>query len=244
MMPIVVLVVSVSAIVVLGRVGRRSVTREFPMTWPATEALREPAARRRPAIVVVIAGLLVGLALGAVARIWMRLIAPEPEFTVGGTLGILAGFGLLFTGAGLSLAARRNGWRRIPLGVARSIGCILILPAFGAAGGLAFPSVVLGALAVARWDLRIPLRVFLALAAVAVTVLVAVTQIPDDDLPAVRTVVGIVLYPVLLWPMLLAARLSLIRTAPLASRSDRAHSRQSPASPTTNRSGSTPGSPH
>jgi hypothetical protein len=238
MMPIVVLVVSVAVVVVLGRVGRHSVTREFPMTWPATEALREPAARRRPAIVMVIAALLVGLALGAVARVWMRLIAPEPEFTVAGTLGILVGFGLLFTGAGLSLAAHRNGWRRIPLGVARSIGCILILPAFGGAGGLAFPSVVLGALAVARWDLRIPLRVFFGLAAVAVTVLVALTQIPDDDLPALRTVVGIVLYPVVLWPMLLAARLSLIRTEPLGVRGDRKRTPQSLAGNTLN--GSTP----
>ena len=238
-MPFVILVVSVSAVVVLGSIGRRSATREFPMTWPATEALCEPAARRRPAIVVVIAALLVGVALGVVARIWMRLIAPEPEFTVGGTLGILAGFGLLFTGAGLSLAAHRNGWRRVPLGAARTIGCILILPAFGAAGGLALPSVVLGALAVARWDLRIPLRVLFGLAAVAVTVLVALTQIPDDDLSAVRTVVGIVLYPLLLWPMLLAARLSLIRTAPLDIRSDRRRFRQSPAPPPSNLSGST-----
>ncbi|MEZ5259008.1 MAG: hypothetical protein R2705_19645, partial [Ilumatobacteraceae bacterium] len=106
-----------------------------------------------------------------------------------------------------------------------------------------FPSVVLGALAVARWDLRIPLRVFLALAAVAVTVLVAATQIPDDDLPAVRTLVGIALYPVVLWPMLLAARLSLVRTAPLSSRIDRARARRSPAAPATNRRGSTSGDP-
>jgi hypothetical protein len=214
-MPIVILIVCVSAVLILGRVGRRSANCEFPMTWPATEALREPAARRRPAVVIVIAALLVGLALGAVARIWMRLIAPDPEFTVAGTVGILVGFGLLFTGAGLSLAAHLNGWRRIPLGVARSVGCVLILPAFGGAGLLAFPSVLLGALAVARWDLRIPLRAFFALVAIAVTVLVAVTQIPDSDLPTARMVAGIALYPVLLWPMLLAARLSLIRTAPL-----------------------------
>ncbi len=219
-MPVVVLIVCVGATVVLGRVGRRSATREFPMTWPTTEALGVPAIRPRPAIVVVVASILVGVALGAVARIWMRLIAPDPEFTMAGTVGIIVGFGLLFTGAGLSLAARRNAWRRIPLGVARSLGCFLILPAFGGAGLLAFPSVFLGALAVSRWDLRLPLRVFFALAAIAVTALVAFTQIPDEDLPTIRTVVGIALYPVLLWPMLLAARLSLIRTAPLEVRSN------------------------
>jgi hypothetical protein len=240
MMPIVVLIVVVSAVLVLGRIGRRSATREFPMTWPTTEVLGTPAARRRPAIVIVIAAILAGLALGVVARIWMRLIAPDPEFTVGGTIGIVVGFGLLFTGAGLSLAAHRNGWRRVPLGIARSIGCILILPAFGGAGALAFPSVLLGALAVARWDLRLPLRIFLALCASGVTVLVALTQIPDGDLPTVRTVIGIALYPVLLWSMLLAARISLIRTAPLDVRTDRAHSRHAPAPPTHNECGSAP----
>ena len=213
-MPVVVLVACLSAVLVLGRIGPRSASREFPMTWPTTAALAEPTGRRRPAIVIVVAGLLVGVTLGVLARIWMRLIAPDPEFTVAGTLGIVVGFGLLFTGAGLSLAAHRNGWRRVPLGVARSIGCILILPAFGGAGLLAFPSVLLGALAVARWDLRVPLRVLLALVAIAVTVLVAFTQIPDGDLSAVRTAVGIALYPALLWPMLLAARLSVIRTPP------------------------------
>jgi hypothetical protein len=216
----VLLIVAVLAFVFLGRVGRRSATREFPLTWPTTEALSKPADRRRSAIVIVIVALLVGIALGAVARIWMRLIAPDPEFTVSGTLGIVVGFGLLFAGAGLSLAAHRNGWRRTPLGVARGIGCILILPAFSAAGGLAFPSVILGALAVARWDQRIPLRALFALVAVVVTVIVAFTQIPADDLSAVRTVAGIVLYPVLLWPMLLAARVSLIRTAPLETGGD------------------------
>ena len=214
------LIVVVLAVVFLARVGRRSATREFPLTWPATGALSKPLDRRRAAVVVVIVAFLIGIAFGVVARMWMRLIAPDPEFTVSGTLGIVVGFGLLFAGAGLSLAAHRNGWRRTPLGVARGIGCILILPAFGAAGGLAFPSVVLGALAVARWDLRIPLRAVFALVAVAVTVIVACTQIPADDLSAVRTVVGMVLYPVLLWPMLLAARLSLIRTAPLEADSD------------------------
>ena len=213
-MPIVVLIVVVAAVAFLGRVGKRTATCEFPMTWPTTGALSEPSGRRWPALGIVIVASLLGVVLGIFARIWMRLIAPDPEFTTAGTVGILAGFGLLFMGAGLSLAAHRNGWRRIPLGVARTIGCVLILPAFGGAGLLAFPSVIFGALAVARWDLRIPLRIFFGCVAIAATVFVALTQIPDGDLSAARTAIGIGLYPVLLWPMLLAARLSLIRTAP------------------------------
>ena len=55
---------------------------------------------------IVIVALLIGIALGALARIWMRLIAPDPEFTVAGTLGIVVGFGLLFTGA----AFGSSGW--------------------------------------------------------------------------------------------------------------------------------------
>ena len=101
------------------------------MTWPTTVALSQPAGRRLPALAIVIVAILLGVVLGVFARIWMRLIAPDPEFTTAGTIGILTGFGLLFAGAGLSLAAHRNGWRRVPLGVARTIGCVLILPAFG-----------------------------------------------------------------------------------------------------------------
>ena len=41
-MPVVVLVACLSAVLLLGRVGPRSASREFPMTWPASAALAEP----------------------------------------------------------------------------------------------------------------------------------------------------------------------------------------------------------
>jgi hypothetical protein len=212
-----------ASILILGRVGNRSATPEFPLVWPSTEYLGTRAEQRRPAILILLASFVFGLAIGAGARAWMRLIAPHPEFTWPGTLFIMIGFGLLFTGAGLCVAAHRNGWRRWALGAARVTGCILILPAFGAAGALAFPSVIFGALAVARWDLRIPLRVLLASLAIVATVFVAVTQIPDYGLSDARAVIGVLLYPVLLWPMLLAARLPLVRVVPIPTKEEVEH---------------------
>ena len=42
-------------------------------------------------------GFIGGLTLGVVARLWMRWIVTDPEFTWGGTIGILVGFTLFFT---------------------------------------------------------------------------------------------------------------------------------------------------
>lgn len=95
-MPVVVLVMAVAVVVLLSRVGKRTATREFPLTWPTTEELSKSHGRRRPASTVVIVALFVGVGLGVLARIWMRLVAPDPEFTTAGTVGILTGFGLLF----------------------------------------------------------------------------------------------------------------------------------------------------
>lgn len=151
---------------------------------------------------------LTGVAVAVPARAWMRLIAPDPEFTWSGTIAIAVGFGMLFAGAGLCLAARQRGWGRAATRVARVVGCILILPAFGGAGLLAFPSVLFGGLALAhpRWPLLI--RAALALVACAAA-MVALSTIPADGLHVARAVLGIVLYPVLLWPLILAARIPL-----------------------------------
>ena len=61
-------------------------------------------------------GAALGLGLGAVwgvlARVWMRLISDNPEFTWAGTLAIIGLSAVLGSGVGLVNAARRSGRTR------------------------------------------------------------------------------------------------------------------------------------
>ncbi|MET9268542.1 hypothetical protein [Kribbella sp. NPDC003557] len=82
------------------------------------------------------AGLGLGLAWGVAARVWMRLISTEPEFTWAGTLVILAltgGSGLLLGVLyGLRRAGRSRWWRILaaPCLLTFAGPGILFLPAF------------------------------------------------------------------------------------------------------------------
>ena len=106
----------------------------------------DPKGQRRR---FVLAGAAAGLAVGGVARVWMRtLTEQEPVFSVGGTIFIL----LVFTGlgacGGLALAWRRLGSPRRML-VQRGVGLLptalmgpfvpFFLPAMFGAFLLAFP---------------------------------------------------------------------------------------------------------
>jgi hypothetical protein len=97
---------------------------------------------------------LMGLAWGAVARVFMRLITTSPEFSWAGTGMILAFAGLFWGLIGLVVAARRAGrtrwWRLAPLP-----GLIL----FAGAGMILVPGaiVVAAALATRRLALRVAL---------------------------------------------------------------------------------------
>ncbi len=69
-------------------------------------------------------GALVGVGVGAVARVWMRtLTEQEPVFSVGGTLLILLVFSGLGACGGLALAWRRTGSPRRML-VQRGLGLL------------------------------------------------------------------------------------------------------------------------
>jgi hypothetical protein len=59
-----------------------------------------------------VAGLLLGAAWGVLARIWMRLISDDPEFTWSGTLAIIGLSAVLGLGVGLVHAARQSGRTR------------------------------------------------------------------------------------------------------------------------------------
>lgn len=208
--------VLVVLLVLLGRTGPTAQGRDLPLVWPPVArlaAVAKPGRALGPWRTAAL-GFPTGLAVAVPARAWMRLISSDPEFSWAGTIAIGVGFGILFAGAGLCLAAHRRGWSKQALAAAHVAGCLLILPAFGGAGILALPTVVFGGLAVARWDLRVPLRVVLAVVAVVAAVF-TMTTIPADGLAAWRAALGIAFYPVLVWPLLLAARLALLPLRPV-----------------------------
>ena len=90
-------------------------------------------------------GLLGGLALGVVARFWMRLIADDPAVTWNGTVFIVVGFMTFGMAQSIAAVARQRATRRWTLTTARVFGGVGILPLFVAAGGVMAPPSSLGA---------------------------------------------------------------------------------------------------
>jgi len=109
------------------------------------------AAEHRPLVwAAVLGGAGLGLAWGIAARLWMRLISTNPEFTVAGTAGILAIATLFGAFAGLAFAARRRGWRRWGHFVPRGLAVVFFVPFGLAAGAPVMLTVLLATLAVTR----------------------------------------------------------------------------------------------
>ena len=107
--------------------------------------------RVKPALLIP-CGALVGLVLGVIARAWMRWISTDPEFSWGGTIGILIGFVVFFTAHATVLLGRRRGWSRRWLTVTRVVAAILSLGIFGAAGSSMLPTVLTASLGLGRTD--------------------------------------------------------------------------------------------
>lgn len=98
--------------------------------------MRLDASERRPAVwAAILSGAGLGLLWGIVARIWMRLISTQPEFSIPGTAAILIIASLFGAFVGLAFAARRRGWRRWGHYVSRVLAVVFFIP-FGIAGGL------------------------------------------------------------------------------------------------------------
>jgi hypothetical protein len=131
------------------------------------------------------AGLVLGAAWGALARVYMRLVSTNPEFSWSGTLAIL-GVAAVFGGTlGLVHAARLRGgrawWR------------LAVLPGlllFAGPGALLFPAALLGGFA---WGTRAwwPVRL-LAAAAVLVLPLVLWETTPAVDRIGISLTVSVV----------------------------------------------------
>ena len=87
-----------------------------------------------PVWAAVLGGAGLGLVWGIAARLWMRLITTNPEFSIPGTAAILVITTVFGTRVGLAFVARRHGWRGWRHYVPRILVVIFFIP-LGIAGG-------------------------------------------------------------------------------------------------------------
>lgn len=170
--------------------------------------IRERAAGYRfPWPVVLLGGLLGGLAWGIGARLWMRFISADPEFSWTGTLFIVIGFGIAGLGQSGAYLGRRAGLRRSRMTVLRVVTFASLLPLGMAAGGPMFPAVVLAPLAIAHTDWSGRMR--LLVGAVALIPVLATAGILLDDLSTARAAAGFLWFLAVYAGIIWAARCTL-----------------------------------
>ena len=163
--------------------------------------------RRFAAPVVLLGGLLGGVVWGIDARLWMRFIATDPEFTWSGTLFIVMGFGIAGAAQAGAYLGRRAGLPRSRMTVLRVITFAGLLPLGLAAGGPVFPTVVFAPLAITHteWSARMRLLV----GVVALVPVLAIGSILFDDLSTLRASAGFVWFLIVYAGIVWAARFSL-----------------------------------
>lgn len=149
-----------------------------------------------------------GFVWGVVARLWMRVISGDPEFSWSGTLFIIGLFTVVGGAQGLALAVRRRRWPRWAQTIVRipTTGVAVLLGA--AAGIVMLPALVTGSLGLGRTDW--PRAVRVALGAVAAVNTVAVFAVVADGIGWGRAVVGwalmVVVYAVIIAALALNLR--------------------------------------
>lgn len=146
--------------------------------------------KRTAGPLVLVVGLLLGLGWGVFARLWMRFISTDPEFSWSGTLFIVVGFGIGGLGQAAAYLGRRAQLLRARFTIVRVLGFVSLLPLGAAAGGPLFPVVILGALI---WGHREwPSWVRWSLGASALLPVVGIARIITQELPPWRGMVGVV----------------------------------------------------
>ena len=150
--------------------------------------------RHPPVWAALLGGAGLGLVWGIAARIWMRLISTQPEFSIPGTAAILIIATVFGTCVGFAFAARGRGWRRWGHYVPRSLVVTFFLP-FGIAGGMPLMlTVLLVTLAVTQHAV-VGLWVLAALA----VLLVLATDIDIPAIVAILTPAGAVAVTMWQW---------------------------------------------
>ncbi len=163
--------------------------------------------RRAPWPIVLLGGLVGGLAWGVNARVWMRYISTDPEFSWSGTLFIVIGFGVAGLAQSGAYLGRRRGLTRRPLTVVRVLTTAALLPLGMAAGGPLLPTILLAPLAISHTGWSRGARV--AVATFAALPLLATAAGLFGELAVLRAAIGsiwlVIIYSGIVW----AARCSL-----------------------------------
>ncbi|MDO8391924.1 MAG: hypothetical protein Q7V57_15720 [Actinomycetota bacterium] len=153
---------------------------ELPLPITRTHLMATPlAAATRLGGWYVALGMIGGVALGAVARVWMRFISDNHEFTWAGTLGVVIGLALFATLQALVAVAVARNWRTWLRRTTRVAAVIGLLPLFPAAGAMMAPAVVFAGLA--WWNPRWHVLVRLLFAGIAAIDVVLVSRTITDD---------------------------------------------------------------
>jgi hypothetical protein len=168
---------------------------------------RLPAMRRIPGSVVLAGGLVAGLAWGIDARLWMRFISTNTEFSWSGTLFIVIGFGIAGLAQAGAYLGRRAGLRRPAMTVLRIVAVIGLLPLGGAAGASMFPTIILATLALTHRDWPRWLRGLVGAVALLPALSNAITFF--DELSLLRAVAGVLWFLAIYAGIIWAARSSL-----------------------------------
>jgi hypothetical protein len=104
----------------------------------------------KSAIKVILSALIKGFILGVIARVWMRWISTDPEFSWNGSIFIVMAFMIFMVNHALVKLLRQRFKGRRSVLLIRTSGVIFSLPIFGAAGAVMFPAVALAS--VAAWN--------------------------------------------------------------------------------------------
>lgn len=88
-----------------------------------------------------------GLTLGIIARLWMRWISTDPEFSWSGSIYIVGAITIFVTTQSVVSVLRSRNLSRGKSRLVRAGGILLTLPIFAAAGGSMFPTVALASFA-------------------------------------------------------------------------------------------------
>jgi hypothetical protein len=155
------------------------------------------ATERDPAVwAAILSGVGLGLMWGIAARIWMRLISTNPEFTISGTAAIFVIAMLFGASVGLAFAARRRGWRRWGHYLPRGLVIAFFVPFSGYAGAPLMFTVLLATLAVTQ-----PAIVGLWVAATLAILMVVGTDIGVPPVIAVILSIGAIALTLSKWIM-------------------------------------------